>query len=132
MDYADFSSRPDIGEEPLTRILLIGLETEPENVNVIRLFGPKLNARCVCPSENDSLYLGEALERVLFSSTVPDSSFLPFLDNFFTRLDEVGERSEYKKLDVWKDEYVDALDEDGDLIRDCELDLESLGDKWYV
>ena len=86
----------------------------------------------MCPSEADSLYLGEAFERILFSSSVLPSPVRAFLEDFNARLDEVGERSQYKNLDVWKHEYTEALDEDGELARDCDLDLESLGDKWYV
>ena len=130
MDFADCSSRPDIGEEPLTRIPLLGIATKRDNT--FRLSDLNLDAPCVCQSEADSLYLGEALERILFSSRVPASSLRAFREDFYARLNEVVQRSEYKKLDVWKREYTEALDEDGELVRDCELDLESLGDKWYV
>lgn len=90
------------------------------------------NEPCVCPSEDDSLYLGEALDRILFSSSVPASSLRAFSQDFNARLYEVSERSECKKLSVWKHEYTEAVDEDGELARDCDLDMESLGDKWYV
>ncbi|KAL8846223.1 MAG: hypothetical protein Q9221_008677 [Calogaya cf. arnoldii] len=130
LDYADCSSRPDIGEVSLTRIPLIGIA--PERDNVLRWSELNSDAPCVCPSENDALYLGKALERILFSSSVPASSVRAFFEDLNARLDEVGERSEYKELGVWKREYTKAVDEDGELARDCDLDLESLGDKWYV
>ncbi|KAL8910207.1 MAG: hypothetical protein Q9171_004480 [Xanthocarpia ochracea] len=127
LPYVSQWSRPDIGEEPLTRIPLIGIATKRDNA--LRLTELNLDVPCVCPSENDSLYLGEALERILFSRA---SSVRALFEDLNARLDEVGERSEYKELDVWKREYTEALDKEGELARDCELDLESLGDKWYV
>ncbi|KAL8930404.1 MAG: hypothetical protein Q9208_000587 [Pyrenodesmia sp. 3 TL-2023] len=117
--------RPDIGEEPLTRIPLIGIANEHDNIL-------SLYARCVCPSEKDSIYLGEALERILFSGNVPASSVISLSENFNARLVEVSERSPPKRHNVWQYDYVDAVREDGELAEDCELDLESLGDQWYV
>ncbi|KAL8879143.1 MAG: hypothetical protein Q9198_003191 [Flavoplaca austrocitrina] len=74
---------------------------------------------------------------MLFPSSVPASSSQALLEVFLERLDLVCERSEYKKQHVWRDEYIEALDDDGELATDCDLDLESLGDKcvsskyWY-
>lgn len=130
MYHADCSSRPDIGKEPPTRVPLIGMRTEQENS--VNFFSLHVNAPCVCPSEDDSLYLGEALDRMLFSSSVPASFLRAFFQGFNARLYEVSERSEHKQLDVWKHEYIEAVDKDGELARDCDLDVESLGDKWYV
>ncbi|KAI4236155.1 MAG: hypothetical protein LQ349_002726 [Xanthoria aureola] len=124
------ASRPDIGKEPPTRVPLIGMRTEQENS--VNFFSLHVNAPCVCPSEDDSLYLGEALDRMLFSSSVPASFLRAFFQGFNARLYEVSERSEHKQLDVWKHEYIEAVDKDGELARDCDLDVESLGDKWYV
>ncbi|KAL8647838.1 MAG: hypothetical protein Q9226_006265 [Calogaya cf. arnoldii] len=130
LPYVTQWSRPDIREEPLTRVPLIGIA--PKCDNVLRWSELNSDAPCVCPSENDALYLGKALERILFSSSVPASSDRAFFEDLNARLDEVGERSEYKELGVWKREYTKAVDEDGELARDCDLDLENLGDKWYV
>ncbi|KAL8896135.1 MAG: hypothetical protein Q9192_003247 [Flavoplaca navasiana] len=122
------SCRPEIREEPLTRVPLIGIATKRDKV-LLRLSELNLDAPCVCPSEKDSLYLGEALDRILFPRA---STVRTCFEDLNARLDVVSERSGYKKLDVWKREYTEAVDQNGELARDCEMDLESLGDKWYV
>lgn len=103
-----------------------------EQENGLGRYRLQMNAPCVCPSEDDSLYLGEALDRILFSSSVPASSLRAFFQDFNARLYEVSERSGHKQLEVWIQEYTEAVDEDGELAWDCDLDVESLGDKWYV
>ncbi|KAL9628126.1 MAG: hypothetical protein Q9204_006093, partial [Flavoplaca sp. TL-2023a] len=126
LPYVAQWSRPEIGKEPPTRIPLIGIATMGDNALSLSELD---RAPCVCPSEDDSLYLGEALDRILFSSRVPALSLGAFLEDFNARLYEVSERSEYKELNVWRHEYIKALDEDGELATDCDLDLETLGDK---
>ncbi|KAL8978548.1 MAG: hypothetical protein Q9205_005888, partial [Flavoplaca limonia] len=112
---------PNIGEEPLTRIPLIGVSDLGNAIDLV--------TKAVCPSENDSFYLGEAFERILFAENVPASSIRGLFEDFHARLDEVRERSPSKWLNVWRSEYITAVRKDGELAEDYELDLESLGDK---
>ncbi|KAL8876121.1 MAG: hypothetical protein Q9198_005626 [Flavoplaca austrocitrina] len=120
LPYVTQWSLPNIGEEPLTRIPLIGVSDLGNAIDLV--------TKAVCPSENDSFHLGEAFERILFAGNVPASSIRGLFENFHARLDEVRERSPSKWLNVWRSEYITAVRKDGELAEDCELDLESLGD----
>ncbi|KAL8752288.1 MAG: hypothetical protein Q9184_005780 [Pyrenodesmia sp. 2 TL-2023] len=118
-------SRPDIGEEPLTRVLLIGPAGERHRAGNLYTHG-------VSPSETDSTYLSEALERILFSGSVPASSIRALFEYIHARLDEVCERSPEWIEEDWRYEHIMALRKDGQLAENFGLDLESLGDRWYV
>lgn len=93
-------------------------------VSVGELFTPR---PALCPSEVDSIYLGEALERILFSGNTQTST-----EEFEARLSEVNERSPLKEPDDWHREHVEAIKANGELGDDSGLYFEGLGEKWFI
>lgn len=90
------------------------------------------SSHVACPSEDDSLYLGEALERILFLDHTQALPTQAQIDLFEARLVEVCERSPFKDPGEWHSENIRVLSENGRLGDASGLLFESLGDQWFV
>ena len=84
------------------------------------------------PSEHDSFFLGEALEKILFPGNGPTTTNEALIQDFKSRLNEVRERSPRKVLEQWQREYTDMMEREGKLGDASGLSPEILGDRWYV
>lgn len=84
------------------------------------------------PSELDSLYLGEALEAILFEDDVPGLADSALVERFEAQLSEVRERSSSVNLESWTHEYSTKLKKEGKIADTSGLSPEKLGDKWFV
>lgn len=84
-----------------------------------------------CPVEDDPLYLGEALDRILFS----DNTFTPD-EQLKARQNEVFQRSPVDFFLEWNSRYLECIEqfckENGEIADDSGLFLEGLGEKWFV
>lgn len=85
-----------------------------------------------CPSEVDSLYLGEALEAILFEDNLPASSNQALVKRFEAREGEVRERSPPTNQYTWQNQYTMMLRREGKLADASGLSPEKLGDRWFV
>lgn len=94
---------------------------------------PRSNsARFCCPSEADSLYLGEALEAIMFEYDVPGLPNTALVEKFNERVGEVRKRSSSVDLEEWIHEYTTKLEKEGKIADTSGLSPEKLGDKWFV
>ena len=84
------------------------------------------------PSEADSLYLGEALEAILFRDDVSGLSYPALVEKFEAQLSEVRKRSPSVNLRKWALEYTSKLEKEGKIADTSGLSPEKLGDKWFV
>ncbi|KAL8658088.1 MAG: hypothetical protein Q9226_001292 [Calogaya cf. arnoldii] len=109
-------SLPDTDTEPLIKVLLLHQKSD--------IF--------VCPSEEDSLYLGEPLDTVLFQENLSAASKRALVEDFDARVNEVRERSPNKNLVEWKEQYTAMLKERGVFADASGMSPEALGDKWFV
>ncbi|KAI4220349.1 MAG: hypothetical protein L6R36_007688 [Xanthoria steineri] len=117
-------SYPDISKEPLTRVVLIlGSDTYASH---------DPSAEWFRPSEVDSLYLGEALEAILFGDSAPHASSVASGKELEAREVEVKKRSSTIKRKQWELEYTTKLEREGKLGNASGLGPERLGDKWFV
>ncbi|KAL8849090.1 MAG: hypothetical protein Q9221_005934 [Calogaya cf. arnoldii] len=86
----------------------------------------------VCPSEEDSLYLGEALDAILFQDDILAASKQALADDFDARVNEVSERSPNKDPQEWVQQYTAMLKEEGRLADASGMSPEALGEDWFV
>lgn len=84
------------------------------------------------PSEVDSLYLGEALEAILFGDSAPHVSSVTRDKELEEREVEVKKRSSTIKRKQWELEYTTKLEREGKLGDASGLGPERLGDRWFV
>ncbi|KAL8751638.1 MAG: hypothetical protein Q9199_006279 [Rusavskia elegans] len=108
--YGPFWSHLKINEEPATRVLWIN----------------QANASESCPSEIESLYLGEALDRILFHVDQSSSTEQTQIQDFIDRVRDVSSRSEKKSWHQWTKEYTTRMIESGMLADTSGLSLEKL------
>ncbi|KAI4263815.1 MAG: hypothetical protein L6R42_001051 [Xanthoria sp. 1 TBL-2021] len=119
--------RPDISKEPPTRVLLVYQGDGP--YSSFSYYAPP---DWCCPSEGDSLYLGEALEAILFENNLQPSSNQALVKDFGARVGEVRERSPTTNMYKWKEEYVMTLERERKFADASGLSPEKLRDRWFV
>ena len=84
-------------------------------------------------SLDDSVYLGEALDKILFSGSSGTSSIQTYyIKNFEERLCSVIERSPAGDAREWMSEYIKARDDEASYGDASGLDRDPLGNPWIV
>lgn len=131
---AELCSQPDISKEPPTRVLWVcrtykdpeirersSSESSDNPVSDFRL------------SLDDSIYLGEALDKIFFSGSSGTPSIQAYhIKNFEERLCSVIERSPAGDAREWMGEYMKAQHDEASYGDASGLDCDPSGNPWIV